>query len=109
MVVKVVASNDGLTTPQINQDLEVKVAGSSVASNGSPGGVAKSNSVVNGVIGSIVNTGSGSGIDSTQNLNLVSGIIDNISDSNPPNIHVVTAHDLDFVPTSNVTLDGEMQ
>lgn len=43
MVVKVVGTNNGSSTPQLNQNVEVKVGNNSVAFKGSPGGGAQSN------------------------------------------------------------------
>ncbi|PWA74935.1 flavin containing amine oxidoreductase family protein [Artemisia annua] len=95
---KVASSSVASNIPQINQDVETKVASSSVASNGSPSVGATSKSVVNG------------GNDSISSVN-VSGL-GSITDSNCSNllnVHSVSANDLDLVPTSTVELDDKMQ
>ncbi|PWA51412.1 flavin containing amine oxidoreductase family protein [Artemisia annua] len=124
IVAKSVGSNDGSNTPQINRDVETKVASSSVASNGSPSVGATSTAVVNGgndSISSVNVSGLGSITDSNcSNLPNVHGVstsvsvsgLGSITDSNCsnlPNVHGISANDLDLVPTSTVELDDKMQ
>ncbi|XP_076952292.1 protein FLOWERING LOCUS D-like [Bidens hawaiensis] len=85
-----VGSYDGSSTPQLNQNAEVQVGSSSVASNGTPGGGTLIKPEVNGTNDSVssVSMGFGSVVNNTDgspNLNMGSGVIGDINCSNPLN------------------------
>ncbi|XP_076911357.1 protein FLOWERING LOCUS D-like [Bidens hawaiensis] len=85
-----VGGNDGSSTPQLNQNVEVQVGSSSVASNGTPGGGTPIKPEVTGANDSVPSVSMGSGLvvnntDGSPNLNVGSGVIGDISCSNPLN------------------------